>query len=105
MALRDPLSADEVSARLASLEGWSQKSNRDEIHKTYAVDYYAAIKALGEVAEAAKELEHHPDVELHWGELTFSLTTYSAGGKLTALDFLLVDRIEQVLLAYVQRSA
>ncbi|EFC86839.1 4a-hydroxytetrahydrobiopterin dehydratase [Parafrankia sp. EUN1f] len=105
MGLRDPLPADEVTRRLAALDGWVKATDREEIHKTFPVEYYAAIEALGAVAESAKELEHHPDVELHWGELTFSLTTYSAGQRITELDFRLVDRIESVLAGYVQTDA
>lgn len=105
MGLRDPLPTDEVTRRLAALEGWVKAEDREEIHKTFPVEYFAAIEALGAVAEAAKELEHHPDVELHWGELTFSLTTYTAGQRITELDFRLVDRIEDVLARYVQAEA
>ncbi|WP_018636046.1 4a-hydroxytetrahydrobiopterin dehydratase [Parafrankia elaeagni] len=104
MGLRDPLSAEEVTRRLATLDGWVKATDREEIHKTFPVEYYAAIEALGAVAESAKELEHHPDVELHWGELTFSLTTYSAGQQITELDFRLIDRIEDVLARYVQEE-
>jgi 4a-hydroxytetrahydrobiopterin dehydratase len=100
MGLRDPLPAEDATRRLDELDGWVKADDQEEIHKIFGVDYYAAIQALGEVAEAAKELQHHPDVELHWGKLTFSLTTYSAGKQITELDFLLVERIEEVMKKY-----
>ncbi|WP_131745289.1 4a-hydroxytetrahydrobiopterin dehydratase [Frankia sp. Cppng1_Ct_nod] len=104
MGLRDPLPAEDVTRRLSEFDGWEKADDRPEIHKTFVVEYYAAIRVLSEVVEVAKELQHHPDVELHWGRLTFSLTTYSAGQQITELDFLLVGRIEQVLKNYADAS-
>ncbi|SBW20017.1 hypothetical protein FDG2_1567 [Candidatus Protofrankia californiensis] len=94
MALRDPLPPDEVAARLTRLDGWSGDST--EIHKTFSIDYYTSITVINEVAEAAQELQHHPDIDLRWETLYFSLTTYSAGQRITELDFLLAERIEEV---------
>ncbi|ADP79546.1 4a-hydroxytetrahydrobiopterin dehydratase [Pseudofrankia inefficax] len=101
MGLRDPLPADEVTRRLAQLEGWEKAPDREEIHKTFRLDYYASVKALNDVMTPAQELQHHPDIDLRWETLHFSLTTYTAGQKITELDFLLVDRIEQVLAGYI----
>ncbi|MFE3198395.1 4a-hydroxytetrahydrobiopterin dehydratase [Embleya sp. NPDC059237] len=42
-------------------------------------------------------MEHHPDVELHWQQVRFSLTTYSAGGVVTELDFKLADAIDKIV--------
>ncbi|MBL7492794.1 4a-hydroxytetrahydrobiopterin dehydratase [Frankia sp. AgB1.9] len=100
MGLRDPLPADEVARRLAQLDGWEKAPDREEIHKTFRLDYYTSVKALNDVMIPAQELQHHPDIDLRWETLHFSLTTYTAGQKITELDFLLVERIEQVLAKY-----
>jgi 4a-hydroxytetrahydrobiopterin dehydratase len=97
MGLRDPLPAVEVDRRLRELAGWQKSADGNEIHRTFAVEYYTAIQAIGDVAASAKELEHHPDIDLRWEKLHFSLTTYSAGQCLTELDFLLAARINYVL--------
>ncbi|WP_131769946.1 4a-hydroxytetrahydrobiopterin dehydratase [Candidatus Protofrankia californiensis] len=98
MALRDPLPADEIAARLARLDGWS--SDTAEIHKTFSIDYYTSIKIINEVAEAAQELQHHPDIDLRWETPHFSVTTYNAGQRITELGFLLAERIEEVVGRY-----
>ncbi|OHV63462.1 4a-hydroxytetrahydrobiopterin dehydratase [Pseudofrankia sp. BMG5.36] len=104
MGLRAPLPADEVTHRLEQLDGWEKAPDRDEIHKTFHLDYYTSVKAINDVMTPAQELQHHPDIDLRWETLHFSLTTYSAGQKITELDFRLVDRIEQVLAKYTPAS-
>ncbi|GCD93283.1 4a-hydroxytetrahydrobiopterin dehydratase [Embleya hyalina] len=95
MGKRTPLDAADVATRLAVREGWSGDSAR--IAKSYVVDYHDGVRLIAEVAEVAKELEHHPDVELHWREVRFSMTTYSAGGVVTELDFELADAIDTIV--------
>ncbi|MFD0569605.1 4a-hydroxytetrahydrobiopterin dehydratase [Kitasatospora gansuensis] len=48
------------------------------------------------VAEAAEELDHHPDIDIRWRTLRFVLSTHSAGG-LTGLDLTMAARIDQAL--------
>jgi 4a-hydroxytetrahydrobiopterin dehydratase len=45
------------------------------------------------VAEAAEEMDHHPDVDIRWRTLHFALTTHDAGG-ITVLDLSLAARID-----------
>ncbi|MBL1120525.1 4a-hydroxytetrahydrobiopterin dehydratase [Streptomyces sp. 110] len=103
MAERDPLAAEEVQAHLERWEGWSGDTSR--IGKTYQLDYYTSIKVINEVAEAAQKLQHHPDIDIRWERLHFSITTYSAGAVITPLDFKLVAEIERVAAAHGAKTA
>ncbi|SBW22467.1 hypothetical protein FDG2_2680 [Candidatus Protofrankia californiensis] len=47
-----------------------------------------------------QELQHHPDIDLRWKTPYFSVTTYSAGQRITELGFLLAERIEEVVGRY-----
>ncbi|MEU7040503.1 4a-hydroxytetrahydrobiopterin dehydratase [Streptomyces varsoviensis] len=94
MAERDPLTPEEVQDNLARWEGWTGDTER--ISKTFQLDYYTSIKVINEVAEAAQKLQHHPDIDIRWERLHFGITTYTAGGKVTPLDFKLVAEIERV---------
>jgi 4a-hydroxytetrahydrobiopterin dehydratase len=94
MALRDPLTADDIRARLAERVGWT--GDTEEIEKTFDVEYHAGVAIVVEVAQVAIELEHHPDIDIRWGKLRFAITTHTAGDKVTQLDFLLVDRIDTI---------
>lgn len=100
MGLRDPLPAEDVTERLGALTGWEKSPDREEIHKTFRLDYYTSVKAINDIMVPAQELEHHPDIDLRWDTLHISLTTYSAGQRITELDFRLIDRIEEVLARY-----
>lgn len=94
MALRDPLPADDVQARLDEREGWS--GDAEEIEKTFQVGYDDAILIVAEIGKVAIELEHRPDMDIRWDRLHISMTTHTAGDVVTELDFLLVDRIDTI---------
>ena len=94
MGLRTPLDVDDVAARLAERPGWH--GDVHEIRRTYRLDYDSAMKVVAEIAPVAVELEHRPDIDIRWGALTVAMTTHTAGGVVTDLDFLLVDRIDAI---------
>ncbi|OZC91050.1 4a-hydroxytetrahydrobiopterin dehydratase [Rhodococcus sp. 06-412-2C] len=56
----------------------------------------AAIEAVNRVADAAEEADHHPDIDIRWRTLTFTLSTHSAGG-LTQKDVDLARRIDELI--------
>ncbi|HEX8802900.1 MAG TPA: 4a-hydroxytetrahydrobiopterin dehydratase [Acidimicrobiales bacterium] len=94
MSVRTPLTAEEVRAALAERTGWS--GDTTGIEKTYHVEYHTGVAIVVDVAQAAIELEHHPDIDIRWDTLRFAITTHTAGDKVTRLDFLLADRIDAI---------
>ena len=65
------------------------------LKKTYKFpDYNKALEFVIMVSELAETIQHHPDIELKWGEVTITLWTHHAGG-LTVYDFDLAKAIEQ----------
>ncbi|WP_035841664.1 4a-hydroxytetrahydrobiopterin dehydratase [Kitasatospora azatica] len=95
MTNRILLTEDEITAGLAELPGWQRQG--DSIARTAdAADFPAAIRVVVAVAEAAEELDHHPDIDIRWRTLSFVLSTHSAGG-LTGLDLQLAARIDRAL--------
>lgn len=98
MALRDTLTGDDIQARLAERVGWT--GDTEEIEKTFNVEYHAGVAIVVEVAQAAIELEHHPDIDIRWDTLRFAITTHTAGDVVTELDFLLADRIDTIASAH-----
>ena len=88
------LSDDEIEARLGELEGWSRDG--DAITKTFDNDdFVGSVEFVRRVAEPAEAMNHHPDLEISWSEVEVSITNHSAGG-LTAADFELAKRIDEV---------
>jgi len=47
------------------------------------------------VAIEAEEMNHHPDMDIRWRTVTFTLSTHSAGG-VTQLDIELAHRIRMI---------
>src|SRR5574342_654558 len=91
------LSADEVAAGVASLTGWS--GGPSGITRTaFLPSFLDAIGVVDRVAVIAEEMDHHPDIDIRWRNLTFACATHSAGG-VTAKDLDLARRIDEVLVA------
>lgn len=89
------LSPDQIHTELAALAGWSLEENR--IRKKFDFPTYPdAIAAITRVGFAAEAANHHPDLEMNWKRVTFSLTTHAAGG-LTERDFALARTIDTLL--------
>jgi 4a-hydroxytetrahydrobiopterin dehydratase len=90
-----PLTPDELSAALTELPLWS--GNVDGLRRSVQLPTFRdAVAAIGTVADVAEELDHHPDIDLRWRTLHFSLVSHSAGG-VTPLDLQLARRIDTLL--------
>jgi 4a-hydroxytetrahydrobiopterin dehydratase len=88
------LSEEQISERLAGLEGWTRDGD-SIVHVATLADFRAAILYLGAVAYLAESANHHPDVTLAWNKVTLTLITHSAGG-LTASDFAMAEQINRL---------
>jgi 4a-hydroxytetrahydrobiopterin dehydratase len=88
------LSADEVSSALSGMSGWT--GTTEAIARTVeAPDFPAAIALVNRVAEAAEAADHHPDIDIRWRNVTFTLATHSAGG-VTDKDVAMARRIDEL---------
>jgi 4a-hydroxytetrahydrobiopterin dehydratase len=88
------LTDDEVTSALTGLPEWTRAG--DSITRTVqAATFPAGIELVRRVAVAAEEADHHPDIDIRWRRVTFTLSTHSAGG-LTRLDVELAGRIDQL---------
>jgi 4a-hydroxytetrahydrobiopterin dehydratase len=87
------LTAEEVAAGLAGLSGWSGDTSAI-VRVVEAATFPAAIALVGQVAVVAEEMNHHPDIDIRWRKVTFSLSTHESGG-VTALDLILAARIDE----------
>jgi 4a-hydroxytetrahydrobiopterin dehydratase len=88
------LSPDEVSSRLKDLRGWML--NGDRITKMLIFkDFSQAVAFLDRITPVADEQNHHPDVSIHWNELTLTLWTHASGG-VTERDFRLAQAIDEM---------
>ena len=79
------LSPEEISRRLPVLAGWQLKGKTIEKKFRFA-DFRAAMGFVNRVADLAEVENHHPDILIHYREVTLVLWTHAAGG-LTGRDF------------------
>jgi 4a-hydroxytetrahydrobiopterin dehydratase len=88
------LTDDELNAALKDLPDWVRAGA--EITRTVeAATFPAGIELVRRVASAAEAANHHPDIDIRWRRVTFTLSTHSAGG-LTGLDISLAHEIDRL---------
>ena len=81
------LNEEKLQAAFAALPEWTRGG--ETISRTFVfADFPAAIKFVNAVADNAERVQHHPDVDIRWNQVTLALTTHDAGG-LTEKDFAL----------------
>jgi len=92
----EPLDQQTVEHLLAKLEGWTLEG--DMIRRVYqAEDFPGAIHLVNVVAVLAEQARHHPDIDIRWRTLTFTLSTHDAGGKITLADIELAAQINAAI--------
>lgn len=89
------LSQEEIDRALErELPKWRQDG--DAITRSVeAPSFMDGIRLVQQVAEVAEELDHHPDIDIRWTTITFTLSTHSAGG-LTMKDLRLASDIDRL---------
>ena len=91
--MRTKLSDLEIRRALGTLPGWSRKG--DALNKTYSFARFAdGIRFVQQVAEVADRMNHHPDIDIRYTRIAFSLSTHDAGG-ITQRDLDLAGAIEK----------
>ena len=59
-------------------------------------DFVSAMAFVNRVADAAEEVNHHPDILVHgWNKVRLTLTTHSEG-KVTDNDHAMAERIDSL---------
>jgi 4a-hydroxytetrahydrobiopterin dehydratase len=86
------LSEEEISERLLRLDGWSK--GEAWIEKRFRFkSFLRAMSFVNAVAYLAESVNHHPDLVIHYNEVTLRNWTHAAGG-ITEHDFLLAEKID-----------
>lgn len=87
------LTEEEVTRQLTALDGWSRDG--DAIRSEYKATSFAdGIEFVRLVAADADDMNHHPDIEISYTTIRWTLSTHSEGG-LTQLDIELAHRIAE----------
>ncbi|MEO6505540.1 MAG: VOC family protein [Terrimesophilobacter sp.] len=66
------------------------------LYATFATsDFASASDLVAQVAGAAEAMNHHPDISLGWGKVSFELSSHDAGG-VTSRDLQLAAEIQSL---------
>jgi 4a-hydroxytetrahydrobiopterin dehydratase len=89
------LNEEEVDERLAGLRGWSKGENW--IEKRYQFkNFLRAMSFVNAVAYVAESVNHHPDIIIHFNEVTLRNWTHVADA-VTERDFALAAKIDALI--------
>ena len=91
------LSDEDKGKALGRLDDWA--NDEGAFARTVELaNFPQAIQVVNRVAEIAENNNHHPDIDIRWRTLTFTLATHSAGG-VTAKDVDLAGTIDDIVRA------
>lgn len=86
------LTMEELDTALAGLPAVHKSGTSLLRVRVKAPGFPQAVELISRVALSAEEMNHHPDVDLRFDKVTFTLSTHVSGG-VTALDVELAQRI------------
>ncbi len=89
------LTRAEIAELRRTLPAW-QVTEGQLVREIQAPTFAIAIKWVVAIAQAAEEMDHHPDIDIRWRTLRIALITHSTG-CLTALDVDLAHRIDAIM--------
>jgi 4a-hydroxytetrahydrobiopterin dehydratase len=88
------LPSKEIKLHLQAVPNWSKRAQA--IFQTFKfADFLKSIAFVNLVAKKAQKLNHHPDIDIRFDEVTLTLTTHDEGG-LTEKDFSLAKQCDEV---------
>jgi 4a-hydroxytetrahydrobiopterin dehydratase len=89
------LTARELRTIMPRLSGW--KLAHDKLVRTFEFqDFVQSLSFVNSLVAYFEIVDHHPDVRIAYGEVTFELTRYDVGGKVTDRDIEVAKKISSV---------
>ena len=95
--MSNALSEEEISQKLAELNGWVFENDRLKRSFEFS-NFRDAMSFMLRISYEAEAMDHHPEIFNCYNRVNLSLNTHDAGGKVTAKDFslaLAVDRLKE----------
>src|SRR4029453_15234599 len=95
------LTARELRAIMPRLSGWKLAQNK--LSRTFEFqDFVQSLSFVNSLVAYFETVDHHPDVRIAYGEVTFELTRYDLGGKVTDRDVEVAKKISSLYRARSQ---
>jgi 4a-hydroxytetrahydrobiopterin dehydratase len=88
------LHSKQIKLHLQSIPNWSKHAQT--ILRTFKFEgFLKGIDFVDRIAKKAQKMNHHPDIDVRFDEVTLTLTTHDEGGT-TEKDFLLAKQCDEV---------
>jgi len=88
-----PLTPAEITAALSALPGWTLAG--DALAREFKFgSFKEALAFMVRVGSEAEAMDHHPDWTNVYNRVAIRLNTHDAGGKVTAKDVGLAQKIQ-----------
>ena len=88
------LPTKQIKLDLKAVPGWSQHAQK--LCRTYKFEtFLMSIAFVRRIAKRAEKIQHHPDIDIRFDQVTLTLTTHDAGG-ITEKDFTLAGQCDEV---------
>jgi 4a-hydroxytetrahydrobiopterin dehydratase len=89
------LTKKDLVAIMPRLSGWKLANNK--LTRTFEFqDFVQSLAFVNSLVAYFETIDHHPDVRIAYGEVTFELTRYDMGGKVTDRDVEVAKKISSV---------
>jgi 4a-hydroxytetrahydrobiopterin dehydratase len=93
------LTSRELRTIMPRLTGWKLAQNK--LSRTFEfTDFVHSLSFINSLVAYFETMDHHPDVHIAYGEVTFELTRYDVGGKVTDRDVEVAKKISSVYRAH-----
>jgi len=90
-----PLTAAKITAALATLPGWSFR--RYALTKSFTFgSFREAMSFMVRASFEAEAMNHHPEWTNVYNRVAIRLNTHEAGGRVTAKDIQLAERLQKI---------
>jgi 4a-hydroxytetrahydrobiopterin dehydratase len=84
----------QIKLHLQGVPNWSKRAQT--LLRTFKFNgFLKGIDFVNQVAKKAQKMNHHPDIDIRFDQVTLTLTTHDEGG-ITEKDFSLAKQCDEV---------
>jgi 4a-hydroxytetrahydrobiopterin dehydratase len=88
------LHSKQIKLHLQDVPSWSKRGQT--ILRTFKFEgFLKGIDFVTQIAKKAQKMNHHPDIDVRFNQVTLTLTTHDEGG-ITEKDFSLAKQCDEV---------
>ena len=93
------LHSKQIKLHLQAIPNWSKRAKT--ILRTFKFEgFLIGIEFVNRIAKRAQKLNHHPDIDIRFNQVTLMLTTHDEGG-ITEKDFTLAKQCDEVFAKFL----